>query len=102
MAEPSNEVFVSAASAWEIAIKSALARLAVPDHPTEWLPEQIAANRFTPLPIGLEHALAATELPTHHADPFDRLLVAQATMEQLAIVTGDAKLAAYDVKLVQC
>lgn len=93
---------MSAGSAWEIAIKLALGKLAAPPEPHVWLPREVAANSFTPLPIAMEHALAVAALPLHHADPFDRLLVAQAKLEQLAIVTGDQQLTRYDVEIVLC
>jgi PIN domain nuclease of toxin-antitoxin system len=100
--DPTNEVFVSAASAWEIAVKFALGKLSVSEHPRDWLPRHLAANRFVPLSITIQHALAVADLPRHHRDPFDRILVAQAKLEQLALVTGDEKLAAYGVELVVC
>jgi PIN domain nuclease of toxin-antitoxin system len=93
---------VSAASAWEIAVKFALGKLPLPEPPAAWLPDEVAANGFTPLPISVEHALAVAELPRHHADPFDRLLIAQAKAEQLAVVSSDDKLAAYDVDVIRC
>ena len=101
IAEPENEAFVSAASAWEIAIKFAIGKLSVP-HPRDWLPQQMAENRFRPLPIGHDHALAAADLPRLHSDPFDRMLVVQAKLGQLALVTADQGLAAYGVELLVC
>jgi PIN domain nuclease of toxin-antitoxin system len=70
----SNRVYVSAAVAWEIAIKKSLGKLSVPDD----LEEMMDANRFITLPITIPHALAVLTLPDHHRDPFDRMLVAQA------------------------
>lgn len=94
IADERNEVFVSAATAWEIAIKAALGKLEAPDD----LSLQLGANAFASLDIGIEHALAAGRLPRHHDDPFDRMLVAQASLEQLILVTRDARLAAYGVR----
>lgn len=91
-----NEVFVSAATAWEIAIKRAMGKLAAPAN----LLAAIAAGGFQELPITLAHALAAGELPPHHADPFDRMLVAQAKLEGLTLVTRDQRLAAYQIPIV--
>ena len=89
----SNRVYVSAAVAWEIAIKKSLGKLDVPDD----LEEMIEANRFTPLPITIAHALAVLSLPDHHRDPFDRILVAQALHEGFRLVTRDQDIAKYPV-----
>ena len=90
---PDNEVLVSAASTWEIAIKSARGKLRAPDD----LSDQIAASQFDELRITIVHTLAAGALPRHHADPFDRLLVAQAQLEGLALLTRDERLELYGV-----
>ncbi|MGH2500517.1 MAG: type II toxin-antitoxin system VapC family toxin [Candidatus Limnocylindria bacterium] len=92
-----NPVFVSAASAWEIGIKRALGRLVAPED----LRRALAAARFEPLAITVEHALAAAVLPGHHGDPFDRMLVAQAQAEELTIVTRDRAFAPYDVRVLR-
>ena len=92
-----NVVFVSAATAWEIAIKKRLGKLQAPDN----LEEVIAANRFEPLPISIAHALAVAELPQHHRDPFDRMLVAQAKAENLTLVTRDELITECDIPLLQ-
>jgi PIN domain nuclease of toxin-antitoxin system len=102
IADPQRVVYVNAASAWEIAIKVGLGRLAVPADSGVWLPAQLLANRFTPLAIELRHALAVERLPRHHNDPFDRLLVAQAITEQLTIVTGDSQLERYAAPVIRC
>ena len=86
-------VFVSAATTWEIAIKSGLGRLDVPD---DYL-EMLQHYRFTPLDIRHEHALAVRALPSLHRDPFDRMLVAQARTEGLVLVTRDPNVRGYDV-----
>jgi len=95
-----NECFVSIATAWEIAIKVSLGSLRVEGSLDRFLPDQIAANGFQPLPIDLRHAARAATLPFHHRDPFDRLLVAQALEEELAVVTADPVFAEYGVKRV--
>ena len=102
IADPANDVLVSAVSAWEIAIKAGIGKLSVPPNPGDWLPRELAANGFTPLPVLVEHALAVFDLPQYHADPFDRLLIAQARCEQLALLTGDARLSAYPVEVLAC
>ena len=90
-------VFVSAATAWEIAIKKALGKLSAPDNYLEAL----RRYRFTALSVTTEHALGVEGLPPHHRDPFDRLLVAQAQLEKLTLVTNDPKVWAYDVPVLK-
>lgn len=89
----SPSVYVSAATAWEIAIKSSLGKL---DFPRS-LEQQLLQNQFHPLPISIPHAMAVATLPLHHRDPFGRMLVAQARIESLTLVTSDPILRAYDV-----
>jgi PIN domain nuclease of toxin-antitoxin system len=93
VASPENAVFVSAATAWEVSIETALGKLTVDGD----LIQGIDESGFEHLPITLRHAAAAGELPTYHRDPFDRMLVAQARAEGLTIVTRDQRLAAYGV-----
>jgi PIN domain nuclease of toxin-antitoxin system len=94
--EPRRTVFVSAVSAWEIAIKASLGRVRIPDN----YHAMLEAFRFTPLDIKADHALAVQHLPQHHRDPFDRLLVAQTRCEGLTLVTVDAALAAYQIPIL--
>lgn len=93
-----NIVFVSAATAWEISIKKAIGKLKVPQG--NYL-EELRLHRFTPLDITTEHAFAVEGLPQHHKDPFDRLLVAQAQVEKLTLVTRDPRLKAYAVQVIE-
>ena len=93
-------LFVSAASAWEIAIKHAKGKLRLPEAPETYVPSRMDALHMVPLPIVHAHALRVTALPRHHGDPFDRLLIAQAQVEDLAIMTADPKFAAYDVTII--
>ncbi|TGP95895.1 MULTISPECIES: type II toxin-antitoxin system VapC family toxin [unclassified Mesorhizobium] len=86
-------VFVSAASVWEIAIKRSIGKLNAPDD----LPALLPRMRFQPLTVTLQHANAVGGLPRHHGDPFDRLLIAQAQVENLTILTSDPHFAHYDV-----
>ncbi len=86
LADPANVVLVSAASIWELEIKRALGRLDVGDAD---LVGEIDANRFIELPVHARHASAAARLPSHHDDPFDRLLIAQAQLEGMICVTRD-------------
>jgi PIN domain nuclease of toxin-antitoxin system len=90
------EVFVSTASLWEIAIKAAIGKLETPDD----LPQRVNDLGFEFLPVTAEHAWHVRSLPLHHRDPFDRLLIAQAQIEHLPIVTADPAFEAYDVGVV--
>lgn len=89
-------IVVSPVVAWEIEIKRAAGKLDCPDN----IDEQIAANGFTVLPVSLRHAVVAGRLPLHHKDPFDRLLIAQAQVEELTVMTADMRFAAYGVDLI--
>jgi PIN domain nuclease of toxin-antitoxin system len=91
-----REVYVSAASAWEIVIKAALGKL----HTTRRPADAVAEGGFHGLPIGFDHVEAVGELPPHHKDPFDRLLLAVARVEGLAIVTSDHSFGPYGLPLV--
>ncbi len=95
-----NDVFFSVASAWELAIKTALGRLVLPGPLEALLPQQLALNGFHVLPVALPHALAVAVLPLYHHDPFDRLLVAQARIEKMVLVSGDRRIARYDVERI--
>jgi PIN domain nuclease of toxin-antitoxin system len=86
IANPNNEVHVSSASVWEVAIKAALGRLEIE---LDDLEDAIVQNGFRQLPIGFRHALTAGQLPSVHRDPFDRMLVAQASVEELRVVSHD-------------
>jgi PIN domain nuclease of toxin-antitoxin system len=93
IADGDNIVFVSAATAWEIATKRESGKLDAPGDIVGW----IRQGGFTELAIELEHAVLSAELPKHHRDPFDRLLVAQAAIEELTLVTADAEIVKYGV-----
>jgi PIN domain nuclease of toxin-antitoxin system len=96
--DPVNELLLSAASSWEIAIKVQIGRLDLPDDPRRYVPDRMQAIGAVPLPVEHNHALAVSELPPLHRDPFDRLLVAQARHLRLRIVTADAQIARYQVE----
>lgn len=96
ISSPDNEVLVSAAAVWEIAIKKAVGRLEAPDD----LLAVIAANDFQTLEITASHALLAGGLPPHHSDPFDRMMIAQSTAENLTLVSVDQHFSQYDVELL--
>jgi PIN domain nuclease of toxin-antitoxin system len=94
--DPETEVVVSAASAWEISIKQAAGRLDAPED----LLDAVVANDFGTLSVTLEHAMAAGRLPAHHADPFDRMLIAQAQIEGITLLTVDRRFSDYEVELL--
>ena len=91
-----EHVYVSVASAWEIEIKRALGKLTAPAD----LGKAFAMVGFEPLGIDLDHAVAAARLPKHHQDPFDRLIVAQAMLEALTVVTSDSIIPKYDIQVL--
>jgi PIN domain nuclease of toxin-antitoxin system len=95
-----NEPLVSAASLWEMIVKHKKGLLHFPEPVDKFLAQQIAKNRFALLPIEGRHVLALANLPDHHRDPFDRLLVAQSQVENLPIVTADDNLKPYGVEIL--
>ena len=95
---PDSEVFLSAASAWEIAVKHALGRLPLPAPPAQFVTSQREAHGVTPLPIDEESALHVSRLPPLHRDPFDRMLVSQAIVHGLIIVTPDPLVSQYPAR----
>ena len=95
-----TRLLLSAASSWEIAIKTGLGKLELPAPAGRFVPEQLAEDGIDPLPIQHAHALRVADLPPHHSDPFDRLLVAQAQLERCTFLTADAQILDYDVDVV--
>ena len=95
LTDPANDVLLSAAVVWEVAIKQSLGKLDVP----EGFSALLIDGGATPLPVSIEHARAVCSLPWHHRDPFDRLLVAQASLESAVVVSSDDRLRAYDVQV---
>jgi len=100
IADGHNELFLSAASGWEIAIKARLGKIQLPSDPASFVPKQLRINSIEPLAVQMTHALRVHSLPGHHRDPFDRILVAQAQVEQVLIITADPHIAQYDVEIV--
>ena len=100
IADPDNDVYLSAASAYEIAVKTANGRLGLPEDPATYLQTRIATLGLRPLPVTVEHATEAAMLPPIHTDPWDRLLVAQGRLELLPILTTDAQVRRYDVETI--
>ncbi len=95
-----HELYLSAASAWEIAIKYSQGKLRLPDPTVKFVPSRLEQLGVLPLPIDQAHALHVSTLPIHHRDPFDRLLIAQAQLEHLPILTSDPVFGAYDVRTI--
>lgn len=91
--DPYNQIYVSAASVWEMAIKSSLGKLKIPGD----LEDQLRINRFDHLSVTIAHAVALQQLPILHRDPFDRMLVAQARHEGVTLITRDLQIQQYDV-----
>ena len=100
MGDGNNELFLRAASGWEIAIKMRLGRLQLPDSPEPFILEQMQINAIKSLPIHMSHALRVYTLPDHHRDPFDRMLIAQAQIENFPILTADPQMARYQVEAI--
>ena len=100
IADPDNDVVLSAVVPWEVVIKRAVGRLELKAPPDALVSASFTRNGMTPLSVELSHALRVAELPLHHADPFDRLLVAQAQVENLSVVTADATFGRYHVEIV--
>ena len=102
LSSKSSELFLSAASVWEIAIKYALGTLKLHASPEAYIPEVLSRMDIHALNISLVHAIEAGKLSQHHRDPFDRMLVAQANTEQMVLLTADRIFEKYNVKLVFC
>ena len=100
IADGHNELFLSAASGWEMAIKARLGKLQLSDSLERFVPEQLIINGIEGLPVQMRHTLHVQTLPDYHRDPFDRLLVAQAQLEGLPILTRDPYIARYQVKTI--
>lgn len=94
-----NEILVSAVSGWEISVKYQLGKLKATRPPERLIPHHVSANGFGVLPVTLAHGLQVHQLPLHHRDPFDRMLIAQSMLEKLPLITCDAAFSAYDVEV---
>jgi PIN domain nuclease of toxin-antitoxin system len=97
---PDNELYLSAASAWEIGIKYAVRKLRLPEPPVTYVPNRMQALRVLQLSIEHAHALQVAVLPPHHGDPFDRLLIAQSQLEDLPVLTADPVFSRYGVATI--
>jgi PIN domain nuclease of toxin-antitoxin system len=100
LADGANELYVSVASIWEIAIKSSKGDLSLPGEVGAFIDDRLRRNRWLPLPIDQRHVIRAAALPRIHRDPFDRMLVAQSQIEEMPIVTIDPAITRYDVETI--
>jgi PIN domain nuclease of toxin-antitoxin system len=100
IADPAATVFLSVVTPWEMTIKHALGRLELAESPRSLVYSQIALHGYRALDVRLDHVLAIADLPTHHTDPFDRLLIAQARCDELSLVTGDSGFERYGADVV--
>lgn len=97
-----EEIYLSAASSWEIVVKYGVGKLNLPQAPGKWIPETLTKFSIRALPITVTHTIAVAELPTHHKDPFDRILVAQARSEGMLLMTEDSEVNKYPVEILWC
>lgn len=98
--DPRNNCYISIASCWEMAIKSSIGKLRLAMPVERFVTEQIADNGFQLLGIDYKHVMKVENIPLHHRDPFDRLLIAQALSEKMHIITADKAFSAYSVKCI--
>ena len=100
MSSPKNDLVLSAASVWEIVIKAGTGNLRLAIEPDQYIRKYLGVYSIQALDITHQHALAIRHLPSHHRDPFDRMIVAQATIENLPVITNDGLIRQYDVKVI--
>ena len=100
LANPEAEKFLSAASVWEIAIKYGKGQLPLPEHPRRFIPITLASSNIVSIPVTFRDTLGVTDLPHHHGDPFDRLLIAQAKLRDMYLLTDDKIFERYDVDII--
>jgi PIN domain nuclease of toxin-antitoxin system len=96
------EIYFSAATAWEVSIKARLGKLHLPGPPAQCIPAFMAKQGLRPLPVSHLHAVKVYDLPLHHQDPFDRLIIAQAITEEMTVLTADRAFRKYPVDVVWC
>jgi PIN domain nuclease of toxin-antitoxin system len=102
MRDGSQEIFLSAASAWEVAIKTKIGKFALPLDPRQYVPQRLAVQGIRSLSITQEQTLSVYDLPLHHSDPFDRIIIAQAITEKMTVLTSDRIFAKYPVDVLWC
>jgi PIN domain nuclease of toxin-antitoxin system len=97
-----SEIYLSAVSSWEIAIKARLGKYKLPETPGRYVPKKLDQQGIRPLPVTLDHSLKVFSLPLYHHDPFDHLLIAQAILERMVILTSDRFFEKYPVEVLWC
>jgi PIN domain nuclease of toxin-antitoxin system len=102
LANGEEDLYFSAASSWEIAIKTRLGKFELAEPPRRYVPKRLAQQGIHPLSVTHEHSLKVYDLPPHHRDPFDRLIIAQAIMEEMTVLTADRAFAKYAVEVLWC
>ncbi|MCX6056137.1 MAG: type II toxin-antitoxin system VapC family toxin [Chloroflexi bacterium] len=95
-----NEIFLSAASVWEIIIKTTKGKLVLPEAPAQYMISRMSLYRFRALPIQISHSLRVYELPPIHNDPFDRMLISQSQVESMPLLTKDENIQRYDLETI--
>jgi PIN domain nuclease of toxin-antitoxin system len=102
LANGEEDLYFSAASSWEIAIKTRLGKFELAEPPRRYVPKRLTQQGIHPLSVTHEHSLKVYDLPPHHRDPFDRLIIAQAIMEEMTVLTADRAFAKYAVEVLWC
>ena len=97
-----SELYLSTVSSWEVAIKARLGKYKLPESPDRYIPRKLAKQGIRPLPVGLDHSLKVFQLPLYHHDPFDHLLMAQAMVEEMVVLTADREFVKYPVEVLWC
>ena len=100
LADLRHDLFLSAVTSWEVTIKCGAGKLTLPEAPGTYVPRRMADQGLRPLPVSHQHALAVYGLPDHHRDPFDRLLIAQANLEDMILITADRMVRKYPVQIL--
>ena len=102
LASREEEIYLSAASSWEIAIKTRLGKFQLPEPPGRYVPKRLIDQGIRSLPINQDHSLKVYDLPFHHSDPFDRIIIAQAIVEDMVVLTSDRVFEKYPIDVVWC
>jgi len=102
LASREEEIYLSAASSWEIAIKTRLGKFQLPEPPGRYVPKRLIDQGIRSLPINQDYSLKVYDLPSHHSDPFDRIIIAQAIVEDMVVLTSDRVFEKYPIDVVWC
>jgi PIN domain nuclease of toxin-antitoxin system len=102
LTDKNADIYLSTASSWEIAIKAKIGKSTLPEPPPRYIPKRLAEQNIQALTINQTHALKVYDLPLHHRDPFDRLIIAQALIEEMVVLTSNRDFEKYPVQVVWC